>query len=92
MSYFAVFLKMVDPEKSAAHRPEHLAFLARLRDEGIVFASGRFSDGSGGLVIYKADSLEAAEKWVSKDPYLIHGARRAEIHEWEMVTNAVLPQ
>ncbi len=76
---------MRDPEKSQSLRSQHLDFLAQRESEGRIFARGRFVDGAGGLVIYKAASLEEAKKIAESDPYLIGGARRLEIHEWEMV-------
>ncbi len=85
MKYFAAFLPMRDPEKSQSLRSQHLDFLSQRESEGRIFARGRFVDGAGGLVIYKAASLEEAKKIAAGDPYLIGGARSLEIHEWEMV-------
>jgi uncharacterized protein YciI len=85
MKYFAAFLAMRDPEKSQSLRAQHLDFLAQKEREGKIFARGRFVDGAGGLVIYKADSLDEAKKTAESDPYLRGGARTLEIHEWEMV-------
>ncbi|WP_426451371.1 YciI family protein [Paenibacillus sp. S-38] len=85
MGYYVVLLPMLDEEKSAVYRPEHLAYLEEQRVRGRIFANGRFPDGSGGMVIYKADSLEQAQQWAAEDPYVLHGARRAEVREWEMV-------
>lgn len=85
MKHFVVFLPMLDEAKSATYRPEHLAYLEAQRGQGRIFASGRFTDGAGGMVIYKAESLEEATAWAENDPYVVHGARRYEIHEWDMV-------
>ncbi|GAB7386584.1 hypothetical protein BSNK01_04190 [Bacillaceae bacterium] len=84
MKYFAAFLPMLDPEKSEQYRPQHLAYLDRMGREGKIFAKGRFPDGAGGLVIYIADSLEEAKTYCENDPYVLHGARSYEVHEWEM--------
>lgn len=92
MRYFAAFLPMRDPEKSQRLRQQHLDFLAQKAREGRVFARGRFVDGSGGLVIYRAESLEVARVIAASDPYLIGGARGLEIHEWEMTTEEATPQ
>jgi 3-hydroxyisobutyrate dehydrogenase len=89
MNYFAVFLKMSDPQKSQDYRPQHLDFLEKMRKEGHIFANGRFLDGAGGLVIYMAESEELVESYVKQDPYVIQHARDYEIHEWEMVTDEV---
>ena len=84
MKYFAAFLPMLDSEKSQTLRPDHLEYLAARRREGQIFAQGRFVDGSGGLVIYMAESFEEARRLAAADPYVIHGARRLEFHEWAM--------
>jgi uncharacterized protein YciI len=86
MKYFAVFLPMISPERSQQFRPQHLEFLAKGRDEGWVFANGKFADGSGGLVIYHAKSIDEVLARVMQDPYVAEGARGYEIHEWDMVT------
>ncbi|WP_298827163.1 YciI family protein [uncultured Planococcus sp.] len=85
MKYFAVLLPMKDADKSGEFRPQHLAFLEKMRNSGQVAANGKFADGSGGLVIYKADSFEACEALVKTDPYVTEGAREYEIFEWEAV-------
>jgi len=84
MRYFAAFLKMQDPSKSQDLRPQHIAFLDQGGKDGRVFARGRFSDGSGGLVIYQAESLEDAKRIAESDPYISSGARSLELHEWDM--------
>ncbi|MDF2714770.1 MAG: 2-hydroxy-3-oxopropionate reductase [Paenibacillus sp.] len=83
--YYAALLPMRDEEKSRIHRSEHLAYLEEMRRAGRIFVNGRFVDGAGGLVIYKASSLEEARAMVENDPYVRHGARSCEIHEWDLV-------
>jgi len=85
MKYFAAFLPMLDAVKSQTLRPLHLDHLANTFRQGRIFAYGRFADGAGGLIIYKASSLEEATQFAKSDPYVVNGARRLEIHEWEMV-------
>lgn len=85
VKHYAVFLPMKNQALSDQYRPEHLQFLADRRSEGKLFANGRFTDGAGGLVIYKGRSLEEVEGWVRQDPYVALGARSYEIHEWDIV-------
>jgi len=87
MRYFAVFLPTKDVEKSKQYRSEHLAFLEKDENKDAIFMKGRFADGAGGLVIYQGKSFEEIEAIVKQDPYIIHGARDYEIHEWEMKTD-----
>jgi uncharacterized protein len=84
MKYFAAFLKMKDVEKNATYRPQHMDFLAENEKAGKIFARGRFSDNSGGMVIYIASSFEEAEKIAQSDPLFSSGARTLELHEWDM--------
>ena len=84
MNYFAVLLPMLDEEKSKEWRQDHLDYLKQKAEEGNIFAKGRFTDGTGGLVVYKGKNLADVEKMVKKDPYVIHDARTYEIHQWEM--------
>ncbi|UJF34430.1 YciI family protein [Paenibacillus hexagrammi] len=85
MKYFAVLLPMKDEELSKEHRPAHLEYLEQRRSEGKIFANGRFVDGWGGLVIYKAESLEEAKQLAAEDPFVKLGARDCQVHEWDIV-------
>jgi uncharacterized protein len=84
MKYFAAFLKMKDIEKNAQYRQQHMDFLAQNEKAGKIFARGRFSDNSGGMVVYIAPSFEDAEKIAQSDPLVAYGARTLDLHEWEM--------
>ncbi len=84
MKYFAAILSLLDQEKNVRLRPQHLAFLNEQAAQGRIFARGPFADGSGGLVIYQAESLEAATALAESDPYVSHGARRLDLHEWAL--------
>ncbi len=84
MKYFAALLQMKDPAKSQELRPQHVEFLERNQEQGKIFARGRFADGTGGLVIYKAESIEEARKLAESDPYIISGARSLDLHEWDV--------
>lgn len=83
--YFAVLLPMKDEEKSRIFRPQHLAYLEAMRVQNRIFVNGRFVDGSGGMVIYKAASEDEARSFAENDPYVRQGARSYEIHEWDLV-------
>ncbi|TAN17412.1 MAG: hypothetical protein EPN45_01825 [Rhizobiaceae bacterium] len=85
--FFCAFLRMKDPELSALHRPEHLAYLARLERQESIFARGRFLDGSGGLVIYQAASEQEARQLAEADPLVQTGARELEFRAWEKTSS-----
>lgn len=85
MKYFVALLHIADEKKNLSVRPRHLIFLREQEAQGRIFARGPFADGTGGLVIYQAQSLDEARKLAGSDPYVTEGARRLELHEWEMV-------
>lgn len=84
MKFFAGIQTVLDAAKGEKYMKEHVEFLERLVADGRIFARGRFPDGSGGLTIFEAESIEDARKAAESDPYVIHGVRRLEIHEWAM--------
>lgn len=85
MSHFAAILWMKDESKNLEYRPQHLEYMTQLENDGKIFAKGPFIDGVGGMVIYVANSLEEAKEIAEKDPYVVHGVRRLELHEWKIV-------
>lgn len=84
MKYYAAITKMLDLELNNRLRPEHLDYLKGLGKQGKIFAKGKFTDETGGMVIYKGESLEEIRSCVENDPFIKLGARSYEIHEWEM--------
>ena len=69
MKFAAVIEYVQDPSKIAEIRPQHRQYLAQLRDQGQLAASGPFTDDSGALIIYEAGSLEEAERLLRADPF-----------------------
>ncbi len=70
-------------ERRLAARPDHLARLEKLRDEGRLVLAGPHpaidadnpgdAGFSGSLVVAEFDSLESAQAWADVDPYMIAG-------------------
>ncbi|MBZ5753405.1 YciI family protein [Metabacillus rhizolycopersici] len=82
MAYYAAILHMIDAEKNKEVRPRHIEYLDELDEKGKIFARGPFADGSGGLVVYIADTFEEALSLAENDPHVIHRVRRLELKEW----------
>jgi uncharacterized protein len=82
MPYFAAILHMEKPELNQEYRQAHLDYLQELAEQDKVHLKGPFLDGAGGMVVYKADSLEEAQTLATEDPYVKEGVRRLELHEW----------
>ncbi len=76
------------PEDVKASLPDHLAYQAQLERAGQLAFAGPMSDETGehmqgmGLIIYRADSLEAARKLAEDDPMHQSGAREFELRRW----------
>ena len=69
-----------------AHRPAHRAYLTSLLDQGKLFASGPYADGSGALIIYDADSPEAAEALLKADPFHAAGVfLKWTLRPWKVI-------
>ncbi|OZM56102.1 hypothetical protein CIB95_13415 [Lottiidibacillus patelloidae] len=82
MAYFAAILHMEKPELNQTYRQDHLSYLEKLESQGKLFKKGPFVDGSGGMVIYIADTLDEAQQLAEQDPYVEKGVRKLELHEW----------
>lgn len=86
---FAVVLEYdpTDP-KIDEFRPAHRAYLGGLKDEGKLVLSGPFGENAGGLIVYEAPSLEAAQGLVANDPFTIQGVtKKHTIRQWTIVVN-----
>jgi uncharacterized protein YciI len=59
----------------------HYAYLKQSTEEGIVLLAGRAQDGVGpAIVIFEADSEEAARRFMENDPFVAGGLMRASLH------------
>lgn len=83
MKYYVAILEMLDSEKNKTLRPAHLEYLQKVKEEGKIFAMGPFADGSGGMVIYLAESYEEAKTLAEQDPYVREKVRRLDLREWK---------
>ncbi len=83
--YYAIISHDVDeslPLRQQA-RPEHLARLEQLRDQGRLLLAGPFPGADtenpgdagfrGSLIVAEFDSLEDARAWADADPYVAAG-------------------
>jgi hypothetical protein len=80
--HFVALLTIIDADLNAQTRPAHLEYLDKLYKEGKVVMAGPFTDKKGGMVIYRADSLEEAKALAEADPVVASGARTLELREW----------
>ncbi len=86
--YVATSIPAKAPEDVKAALPAHLAYQATLEAKSALAFAGPMSDESGeymqgmGLIIYRADSLEAAHALAKADPMHQSGARSYTMRRW----------
>ncbi len=56
------------------HRAAHREWLEGLVEQGLVLASGPFTDGSGALLIFASETEADLNQLISKDPFARAGA------------------
>jgi uncharacterized protein len=66
---FATVFRYDNKEKIPDIRPKHREYLKSLLAEGKLWASGPFTDDSGALIIYEAESEEEAKRLIEADPF-----------------------
>ncbi len=69
MKFAAVIEYLQDKAKIAEIRPVHRQYLASLKEQGKLAASGPFTDDYGALIVYEAETKEEAEKILQGDPF-----------------------
>lgn len=83
-------------DKRLAARPDHLARLNQLKDEGRLLLAGPFpaidspdpgpAGFTGSLIVAAFASLEAAQTWADADPYVAAGVyARVEVKPFKKV-------
>ena len=59
----------------------HFSYLEKATREGVVLLAGRSQDGVGpAIVIFEAESEEAAHQFMENDPFVSGGMMRASLH------------
>ncbi|MCP2298249.1 Uncharacterized conserved protein YciI, contains a putative active-site phosphohistidine [Nocardia amikacinitolerans] len=66
----------------------HKEFLNGLVERGRLVESGRFTDGTGGAYVIRAESLAAAREIAFADPVHTTGASELTVYEWEITVSA----
>jgi uncharacterized protein YciI len=90
VALFAVMLTYIeDKDRIAQIRPAHRKHLTSQFEAGRLYHAGPFTDDTGGMAIYTADSEEDVRRILADDPFTIHGIiTEAKVKEWEIVYNA----
>ena len=70
---------------------QHFAYLQRLNEQGVVMLAGRTlntDERSFGIVIFRADSEEAARRVMEQDPAVRNRVMRAELYPYRIALMA----
>ena len=86
MKFAAVIDYIQDKAKIAEIRPAHRQYLTGLKARGKLAVCGPFTDDSGGLIIYEADTRDEAEQLIHLDPFNQNGIFvRYQLRPWNPV-------
>ena len=77
-----------EPEDIKASLPAHLAYQGELEEKGALAFAGPMSDDTGelmqgmGMIVYRAETLDAARALAEADPIHQSGARSFTLRRW----------
>jgi len=94
MKFAAVIDYSTDASKIAQFRPVHREYILGLKEKNKVVLAGPFTDDSGGLLVYEAETQEEAEKLIRDDPFFKEGVFVSWVlRGWKVVqaNTALLP-
>jgi len=80
---YVMTAKLTNLLKAATAATQYGSWIQKLKDEGHFVAAGKYSDNSGGLLIFRADSIEEARELVKNDPLVRNQAVAHEVKEWD---------
>lgn len=63
----------------------HKDYVRDLISQGLVGKTGYWAERGGGMLLFKADSLEDAQAIIVRDPLIENGCVEYELHEWRIV-------
>lgn len=77
-------------ERRAAFRDEHLRLAWKAQECGDVLLGGAVGDPpDGGMLVFKSDSPEVAERFAAADPYVKNGLVKTwRVRKWTTVVGA----
>ncbi|MGB0561500.1 MAG: YciI family protein [Spirulinaceae cyanobacterium] len=76
---------LVDKATFDQYVPAHRAYVQGLIEQGHQAKTGYWAEKGGGMLLFKADSLAAAQQIVKNDPLVKNKCVIYELHEWCVV-------
>lgn len=86
--YVVTSTPAVAPDEMQKHLPAHLKYQAAREEDRSLVLAGPLSDASGeniegaGLIVYRAENMQAARALADADPMHSSGARSYELRRW----------
>lgn len=80
MRYLVMAMRTPNFQQSVVEA--HRAYLAQLREQGLLEMAGPFTDNTGGAYIITAKDLESAKTIALEDPVHKTGASEVTVYEW----------
>ncbi len=77
------FLASMTPEERAVME-QHFAYVQRLFDQGKLLLGGAATDGAIGVLVYRVDSAEEAQRIFDDDPAVKAGIGHSELHPFRV--------
>jgi uncharacterized protein YciI len=63
-------------------RDEHMAYLDKLSERGLVVSAGRQDPPVGGVILFDVDTEAEARELIAADPYVRHGVAEYTATGW----------
>lgn len=79
MSHWVLEYRYADPDARARVRPDHLAYMTGLHEQGLVVMAGPVGDGGGALVVLRVESEEDVQQIIADDPYTAAGVSAGHV-------------
>lgn len=76
---------LVDKATFDQQVPAHKTYVQHLIESGHQARTGYWAEQRGGVMIFTAVSIEAAEAIIAADPLIKHGCVDYDLHEWRIV-------
>jgi uncharacterized protein len=80
---YVILLTKLRPFTPAAIRA-HVEHIRRLDERGELIVCGPFLDAAGGLVVFRASSVDAARAIAEADPFVVQGFESYELRTLEI--------
>lgn len=84
MALYLAILEVIDQEQNKAYKADHIEYVDNKIKENKIAFCGPFVDGTGGAIVYIANSYDEAYNLATSDPLIYNRARSLKLKEWGM--------